>query len=357
MKFINTIFKYIDTYKRNILVIMLILITVSGILGISYYMFFNNKIEKYQKNNYMFKVYHAGYIDSDYSTYNKLKESKHVVDIFSTKEYTASVIFKNGWTVDLFGTIPNNMNMVDGRTFNIDSDDEIICPDNFNDDETEFLKNKTKNISQYLNKSLVLTDYDDNETKVKLVGIFASKDGVYEPTYCFASHKTLQKINEKMPQYYNSESIYIQIDDNSNLEKLKEQFPTINFSKIQEANNDIRNLVCGICLFIYVISLFIIIEIMRKIAVNVKAQGSIKNKIISVLKLELKPLIIGIMIGLVITFIINYLVIPKLIPSIYLFYNNYAEVKIIYVLLNILVTGLIVVMSNLRSVMKIEVKK
>ena len=96
---------------------------------------------------------------------------------------------------------------------------------------------------------------------------------------------------------------------------------------------------------------------MRKIAVNVKAQGSIKNKIISVLKLELKPLIIGIMIGLVITFIINYLVIPKLIPSIYLFYNNYAEVKIICVLLNILVTGLIVVMSNLRSVMKIEAKK
>lgn len=353
MKIINIIAKYIYNYKKIILTIMLILATISGTLLISYYAFFSDNVKKYKKNNYMFKVYNVSSADNDDNLFNKLQESEYVDDVFNNDERIALVKFENRSSFNLIGTIPSNINIIDGRAFDANNDNEIICPSNFNDSEEEIVTNKTINISKYLNQDINLSDYYGNEVSVKLVGIFDSTDGFYEPTLCFASHKTIKKINNiknKDDSENEYGSFYIQVNNNSDLDKLKSKFSLSNFTPIISANDDIKNIVCGIFLFIYIISLFATMEIL----LDSKAHDN--ERTADTLKFELKPIIIGIVLGEVVTIFINYLIIPKLIPSIYLYYSSTVKIKFSYMILNILMISVLIILCNLYSFFNREVK-
>lgn len=359
MKILNTVAKCIYNYKKPILTIMLILATISGTLLISYYTFFSDSVQKYKKNNYLFKVYRVNAVESDDNLFNKLQKNEYVDDVFKQSEYITSVEFENRSGFDLIGTIPSNINIIEGRTFDANNDDEIICPSNFNEEE-EIRENKTVNISQYLNQDINLSDYYGNKIKVRLVGVFDATDGFYEPTICFASHKTIKRINNiknesDIDNKYSG--FYIQINNNDNLEKLKSQFSLSDFTHIISENDDIKNLVCGISLFIYIVSLFAAMEILKKILLDSKVHGNRKEKIVAILKLELKPVIIGIILGEIVAIFINYLVIPKIIPSVYLYYSSTAKIKFSYIVLNMLMISILVILCNLYIVFNRKVKE
>lgn len=335
--------------KKILLIITLTLAVASGILGLSYLSFYNDSIKKYEQDNYLFKVYIIDTIKDD-NMINKLKESKYIVDIFNSKEYMAELGFENRESFYLFGTIPTNIKTINGRSFDNDSDDEMICPYNFNDNEEDILKGNIFNISQYLNQELTLSGPDDNEIKVKLVGIFDSTNGFYEPDTCFASHKTIKRINELKSYYSTDEAVdntFIQINDNNNLEKLNSEFPSLNIdSPIYSFSDEIKNLICGIFLIIYIISLFVFLNLAKNMLLNNKVQGNNKEKINKLFKLELKPTIISLIIGIIMAIIIDCLIIQNIVPNVYLFYSNEIRIKFLYVILNILVICILITAIN-----------
>lgn len=339
--------------KKILLIIALTLAAASGILGLSYLSFYNDSIKKYEQDNYLFKVYNIGTIKDD-TIISKLKESKYIVDIFNSKEYMAELGFENRESFYLFGTIPTNIKTINGLSFDNDSDDEIICPSNFNDNEEEILKGKIFNISQYLNQELTLNGPDDNEIKVKLVGIFDSTNGFYEPDTCFASHKTIKRINELSSYYSTDEAInntFIQINDNNNLEKLNSEFPFLYIdTPVFSFNDEIKNLICGIFLIIYIISLCAFLSLARNILLNNKVQGNNKEKINKLFKLELKPTIISLIIGIISSIIIDRLIIQNVVPNVYLFYSNEIRIRFLYVILNILVICILITAINYYTV-------
>lgn len=360
MDFINKMTKLIDKYKLGILSVFLSLVLVSGIFGMSFFLFYNNNLRKYEEKNYNFKIYSAYLFKKDTILYSKLKESKYIVDTFYSDEYKGLVRFNDSDSFYLNGTISNNIQVIKGRSFDESSSDEIVCPTNFSSNIEEFFEGKTDNIEQYLGQEITFTDLNNEELKMKLVGVVDATDGFYEPNECFTSHKAVRKINEssnEIPSSAESTNLYIQIDDNKNLEQLKNDFPSLDFSVVAAGDKDVRNLVCGVVLFIYIINLFLLFKIVGNISKKVKKTNNLKEMVNNCLKIELKPMAISCVFGVLGSVFIGSFLISKIIPSVYLFYNSSIKIAWSSIILNIILISIIIIMINIYYICDRKIKK
>lgn len=351
MNLINKALKIVDKYKISILTIVLILITTSCIFGMSFFSFYHNNLRKYKEKNYNFTVYNV-FTKKDSNIYSKLRENEHISDVFFYNEYKGLVKFDKD-SFYLIGTIPSNLNITKGRNFDVYSSNEIVCPENFSDDMNDILNNKMNNIEKYLNQEIILHDSNNNEIKMKLVGLFDSKDGFYEPNECYTSHNTVKKINADINDNIDdgeNVNLYIQVDDNRNLDNVKKEFPNINFDATLTANEDIKNIVCGVILFIMIINLFFEVKLVAKIVSDVKKLNIKKKTLLKCLKIESKPLIFGVVLGSLFSIFVGNYLIFKIIPNVYLFYSNKIKIKFIYIILSLIMVSLSIIIIDFYSI-------
>lgn len=358
MNLINKVLETVDKYKISILTIVLILITASCIFGMSFLSFYHNNLKKYKEKNYNFRVYNV-FTKKDSNIYSELRENEHISDVFFYNEHKGLVKFDKD-SFYLIGTIPSNLNITKGRNFNVYSNNEIICPENFSDDMNDILNNKANNIEKYLNQEIILHDSNNNEIEVKLVGLFDSKDGFYEPNECYTSHNIVKKINEGINDNIDdgeNVNLYIQIDDNRNLDNVKKEFPNISFDATLTANEDIKNIVSGVMLFIVIINLFFEVKLVTKIVSNVKKSNIEKKAFLKCLKIESKPLIFGVVLGIAFSIFIGNYLIFKIIPNVYLFYSNKIKIKFIYIILSLLMISLSIIIIDFYSIFYGRIKE
>ena len=144
--------------------------------------------------------------------------------------------------------------------------------------------------------------------------------------------------------------IYIQVDDNRNLDNVKKEFPNIDFYATLIANEDIKNIVCGVILFIMIINLFFEVKLVEKIVSYVKKSNTKKETLLKCLKIELKPLIFGVVLGSLFSIFVGNYLIFKIIPNVYLFYSNKIKIKFIYIILSLIMVSLSIIIVDFYSI-------
>lgn len=364
MSFIKKLSNILTKFRKQILVVTLSLATASAIFGISFYFFYQENIQQYMNNNYSFKLYLTNIPKNDTDTYSKLKESTYVKDIFLFNEKNAILNFPDRPAFDLIGTIPGNLNIIQGRDLGFSNDYEMICPSNFAEDSET--KEDNLEIAKYLDQEIPLKisfDSNNQTVKMKLVGLFDVKAGLYETDACYTTHNTVRKINELSQNNIDSGeyiNVYIQIDNLDNVSKLQEDFPNITFEPTNIPSKDVSNLVCGIMLFIFVINLFIALLIIKAISQSLfKENHTCSNKelVIKCCTCELKLVLLSYLFGIIISILTGKYLISKIIPSVFLFYNNSVRINLYAIITTILLITILTALTNILTIRKLKANK
>ena len=361
MSFIKKLSKILTKFRKQILVVTLSLATASAIFGISFYFFYQENIQQYMNNNYSFKLYLTNISKNDTDTYSKLKESTYVKDVFLFNEKNAILNFPDRPAFDLIGTIPSNLNIIKGRDLELSNDYEMICPSTFA--ENTETKEDNLEIAKYLDQEISLKisfDSSNQTVKMKLVGLFDAKAGMYETDTCYTTHNTVKKINELSQNNVDSGeyiNVYIQIDNLDNISKLQEDFPNITFEPTNIPSKDVSNLVCGIMLFIFVINLFITLLIIKEISQSIfKENPKYSNKELAIkcYTYELKLVLLSYLFGIILSILTGKYLISKIIPSIFLFYNTSISIKSYAIITTIIIITILVVLTNTITLKKVK---
>ena len=361
MSFIKKLSKILTKFRKQILVVTLSLSTASAILGVSFYFFYQKNIQMYINNNYSFKLYLTNISKNDKDNYSKLKENPYVKDIFLFNEKNTILNFPDQPAFDLIGTIPSNLNIIKGRDLELSNDYEMICPSNFA--ENPETKEDNLEIAKYLDQEISLKisfDSSNQTVKMKLVGLFDAKAGMYETDACYTTHNTVKKINELSQNNIDSGeyiNVYIQIDNLDNISKLQEDFPNMTFEPTNIHSKDVSNLVCGIMLFIFVINLFITLLIIKEISQGIfKENPKYSNKELSTkcYTYELKLVLLSYLFGIILSILTGKYFISKIIPSIFLFYNTSIRIKSYAIITTIIIITILVVLTDTITLKKVK---
>ena len=361
MSFIKKLSKILTKFRKQILVVTLSLATASAIFGISFYFFYQENIQQYMNNNYSFKLYLTNISKNDTDTYSKLKECTYVKDVFLFNEKNAILNFPDRPAFDLIGTIPGNLNITQGRDLDYSNDYEMICPSTFA--ENPETKEDNLEIAKYLDQEISLKisfDSSNQTVKMKLVGLFDAKAGMYETDACYTTHNTVKKINELSQNNIDSGeyiNVYIQIDNLDNISKLQEDFPNMTFEPTNIPSKDVSNLVCGIMLFIFVINLFITLLIIKALSQSLFKENpkySNKELVIKCCTCELKLVLLSYLFGIIISILTGNYLISKIVPSIYLFYNTSISIKSYAIITTIIIITILVVLTDTITLKKLK---
>lgn len=318
---------------KVIIVLLLTLFITSGIIGISYYKFISDT-RKYNEDINLNNVYYEYINKRDNNTLKLLKEKEYIKDVFYDDEYYEETKFEDGDYFTLYGISTSKLKIAKGRNLDLNSNNEIICPSHFAFTEEDVLNNKYIDIESYLNKKIKLTNSEEITKEYTLVGLIDNKNSIIEPTECFTTHSGVKELKVLYEDDSDTKRILVEIDNKNSLSKLQNDFPNLNFDKVIYPNNDINNIVYGISFAICLISLIISMIMIKFIKENT-------------IKKVLNTIIISFLLGVSISYIFLSKIVSKVVPKIFLFYNDSINIPIIGVIVVIILLSTILFIYTL----------
>lgn len=268
--------------KNNIIIILLlIIITVISTVGIAYYIGIQDFWNDWMEKSYDFRLYLVSYDDniSDETMKQNLQKNEHVQDVFTYPELLMSAVSldlrndKLNGEISIWGTVANTKKIIAGSDIS-NSNYEMICPQSIYPgpvtQEKQYNKDLEIDISSYLGKYLNFELFSGTDetviVKMKLVGLYDANYDYSDSNFCYTNHATIADINrryqEEVYENMSSGSFYVLLDDNKNLDSLKNQEGIIEilpFRTIKKEVGDNVIAVTGILLIIsYLLSIIII---------------------------------------------------------------------------------------------------